>query len=150
MIAKDELNGASSGYEETIKVLDELGINRYTQADLAIVVKLSSCIMHRSANLVASGVAALLERVRQPFTVIGYDGSVIKHHPYFLDRLTKKCAQLTPKEYKFEFLMSSDGSGIGAAVVAAALHKERRPLYIVKPGKLYEMHYAKAQQSSFD
>lgn len=145
MIAKDELNG---NFDETSKVMSELGISKYTQADLAAVVKLCSKIMHRSAHLVACGISALLERIKRPFTVIGYDGSVIKHHPYFLERLAKKCAQLTTKEYKFEFTMSSDGSGIGAAVVAAALHKERRPLYVLKPGKLYEMHYAKAQQSS--
>lgn len=144
MLASDELTGS---FEETTKVMKELNIKRYSQADMSIVIKLASAITNRSANLVASGVSALLERMQRPFTVIGYDGSLIKHHPYFLKRLVDKTSQLTPKEFRFEFVQSSDGSGIGAAVVAAALHKERRPLYIVKPGKVYEMHFTKTQQS---
>lgn len=138
MLAKDELDKT---FTESTKIMQELNVTAYTQEDLAIVIQLASKIMHRSAHLVASGISALLERIARPFTVIGYDGSVIKYHPYFLKKLVEKCTLLTPKEYRFEFMLSSDGSGIGAAVVAAALHKERRPLYIVKPGKLYEMHF---------
>lgn len=137
MLATDELSGR---FDETRKVLQELNINRYSQSDLNSIVHLAGAIMNRSAHLVAAGVSTILERLKRPYTVIGYDGSVIKHHPYFLKRLIDKCAQLTNKEYRFDFVQSSDGSGIGAAVVAAALHRERRPLYVVKPGKLYEMH----------
>lgn len=146
MLAKDELD---KSFTETTKILQELNVIDYTQQDMAIMIKLASKIMNRSANLVACGISALLDRIAKPYTVIGYDGSVIKHHPYFLAKLTEKCSQLTAKEHKFEFMLSSDGSGIGAAVVAAALHKERRPLYVVKPGKLYEMHFiTKASSSS--
>lgn len=145
MLAKDELSGT---HDEAIKMLKELNIVRYNPSDLQAVVQLGSAIITRSANLVAAGISALLERLQRPFTVIGYDGSVIKHHPYFLKKLVEKTAALTPKDYRFEFIQSSDGSGIGAAVVAAALHKERRPLYIVKPGKLYEMHFANRTQQS--
>jgi hexokinase len=145
LLAKDEL---ARTFDETIKILKELNIQNYNQADLAAVVRLGSAIMHRSAHLVASGISALLERLQRKFTVIGYDGSLIKHHPYFLARVVEKTAQLTPAEYKFEFVQSSDGSGIGAAVVAAALHKERRPLYVVKPGKLYELHLSRNPQQS--
>lgn len=143
MLAKDELSGS---FEEATKIMRKLNITQFSQKDLALVVQLGSRIMQRSANLVAAGISALLERIKRPYTVIGYDGSVVKNHPYFLKKLTEKCALLTPKEYRFEFMLSSDGSGIGAAVVAAALHKERRPLYIVKQGKLYEMHFINTQQ----
>lgn len=139
MLAKDELNGTQ---EEAVKIVQILNIATYSKDDLALVIQLASKIMHRSAHLVATGVSALLEKIAKPFTVIGFDGSVIKHHPYFLQEVERKCAHLTPKEYKFEFTVSSDGSGIGAAVVAAALHKERRPLYVLKEGRLFELHYA--------
>lgn len=146
LLAKDELE---KNFTETTRILQELNVTDYTQQDMAVMIRLASKIMHRSAGLVASGISALLDRIAKPYTVIGYDGSVIKHHPYFLKRLAEKCLQLTSREYKFEFMLSSDGSGIGAAVVAAALHKERRPLYVVKPGKLYEMHFiTKTSQSS--
>lgn len=143
MLAKDELEGT---YEETIKIMKELKINKYSKLDMAIVIRLGAAIMHRGAGLVAAGISALLERIQKPTTVIGYDGSVVKHHPYFLKRVVEKCAHITRAEFAFTFVQSSDGSGIGAAVVAAALHKERRPLYIVKPGKLYEMHCLRSQQ----
>lgn len=144
MLAVDELSGR---FEETKKVLQELNINKYSQSDLSTVVQLGAAIMNRSAYLVAAGVSTILERLKRPYTVIGYDGSVIKHHPYFLKRVTDKCAQLTQPDYRFDFVQSSDGSGIGAAVVAAALHRERRPLYVVKPGKLYEMHVNSANET---
>lgn len=140
MLAKDEL---SHSFEETKKVMIDLNVTNYTETDMSLFIRLASKIMHRSAHLAAAGISALLERINKPYTVIGYDGSVIKHHPYYLKALEQKCALLTPSQLKFEFLLSSDGSGIGAAVVAAALHKERRPLYVVKPGKLYELHYSK-------
>lgn len=140
MLAKDELN---QSFEETKKVLLDLNITNYTESDMSLMIQLSSKIIHRSASMAAVGVSALLERMSRPYTVVGYDGSVIKYHPYFLKLVEQKCASLTAKQFRFEFMLSSDGSGIGAAVVAAALHKERRPLYVVKPGKLYELHYSR-------
>lgn len=145
MLAQDELNG---NFEEATKIMKELNITQYEQKDLTIVVRLASKIMHRSAHLVACGISSLLDRMRRKFTVIGYDGSVIRFHPYFLKKVTEKCSQLTAPEFKFEFMLSSGGSGIGAAVVAAALHKERTPLYVVKPGKLYELHFNRGTHSS--
>lgn len=146
MLAKDEL---SNNFEESTKIMQELNIKQYSKRDLHLVVQLSAKIITRSAFLVAAGISALLERIgaRQQRTVIGFDGSVIKHHPYFLRKLNEKCLQLTGPEWPFEFVVSSDGSGIGAAVVAAALHRERRPLYVLKPGKLYELHFVRGQQS---
>lgn len=144
-LAKDELTNSTA---ESQKMMLDLQVTGYTERDLTLVIELASRIITRSAHLVAAGVAALLERIRKPSTVIGYDGSVIKYHPYFLLKLKEKCFQLTSREFKFEFAVSSDGSGIGAAVVAAALHKERRPLYVLKPGKLYEMHFTRNSQQS--
>lgn len=145
MLAKDELSGQ---LEEAAKIAQLLGICHYTQADLKLMVDLSSKIIHRSAHLVAAGISALLERIGKPKTAVGFDGSVIKHHPYFLHLLEQKCIQLTSKQFKVEFVESSDGSGIGAAVVAAALHKERRPLYIVKQNRLFELHYGRLKKEN--
>lgn len=144
-LGRDELANST---EEATKIAKDLGVANPARRDLNIMVQIASRIMHRSAHLVAAGISALLERIRKPYTVIGYDGSVIKHHPYFLRRLVDKCTRLTPKELRFEFMMSSDGSGIGAAVVAAALHKERTPLYVVRPGKVYEMQYVNVQRNA--
>ncbi|KAG9511338.1 Hexokinase type 2, partial [Fragariocoptes setiger] len=139
LIAVDEMNKSTI---DTSRVLHEaLAIDHFTQADLQTIIAINSAIMHRAAHLVACGISVLLERVQRNYTVIGYDGSVIRHHPYFLDRLRAKCQTLTDSRYKFDFMLSSDGSGIGAAIVAAALHKERRPLYIVQNKKVYELHY---------
>jgi len=144
MLGMDELGGT---FTESTKVMQELNISQFEKSDLTIVIQLASKIMTRSAHLVGCGVSALLEKLERPFSVVGYDGSVIKYHPYFLKNVVQKCGQLTSKEHKFEFSLSSDGSGIGAAVVAAALHKERRPIYVVKPGKVYELHFSKPASS---
>lgn len=145
MLAADELSGK---FEKTPKVLAGLNILNYSDADMRIVVELASCIMHRSAYLAGAAVSTLLERINKPHTAIGYDGSLIKYHPYFLKKCVEKCRALTPKSINFTFVPSSDGSGIGAAVVAAALHKERRPLYIIRDNKLYEMHFNRNNSSN--
>lgn len=147
MLAQDELAGKT---DECVKIMSHLNVKRFSHSDLRIVIKLGSAIANRCARLAAAGVSALLDRIQMPFTIIGYDGSMIRFHPYLLKKMIEKTGQLTPVEYKFEFVQSTDGSGIGAAHVAAALHKERRPLYILRPGKLYEMHFVKTPQSQLE
>lgn len=141
LLADDELCGSTSNARS---MLTELGLEHsahVSKAELEFVVKLGAKIIDRSASLCAAGLAALLERIKKPQTTIGFDGSLIKQHPYYLKTVEARCSSLTASQFKASFVQTSDGSGIGAAIVAAALHKERRPLYVVKPGKLYELHF---------
>ena len=52
---------------------------------------------------------------------IAVDGSLFRHHPHFHNVMKSRVAQLMGVEYKFDMILSEDGSGRGAALVAAVL-----------------------------
>ncbi|KAG1684923.1 Hexokinase type 2 [Nymphon striatum] len=63
--------------------------------------------------------SAILRKMKKPKVTIACDGSLIKYHPHFLNSLESKLKCLSPG-VKFELILSEDGSGRGAALVAAA------------------------------
>lgn len=63
----------------------------------------------------------LLKRIHKPFVTVGVDGSVYRFHPTFPTLLDMKIADLLAdeKDLKFQLMLSEDGSGRGAAIVAS-------------------------------
>ncbi|KHJ81607.1 hypothetical protein OESDEN_18705 [Oesophagostomum dentatum] len=59
---------------------------------------------------------------------VGVDGSVYRFHPFFKKHLDKKISQLIDKDIKYQLMLSKDGSGIGAAVVAAVATRIKREM----------------------
>ena len=57
---------------------------------------------------------------------IAVDGSLFRHHPHFHNVMKSRVAQLMGVEYKFDMILSEDGSGRGAALVAAVLQSSNQ------------------------
>ena len=55
------------------------------------------------------------------FQVVAIDGSVFRYHPHFPNIMKSRIQQLMGVDYKFDLMLSTDGSGRGAALVAAVL-----------------------------
>ena len=53
--------------------------------------------------------------------VVAIDGSVFRYHPHFANIMKSRISQLMGVDYKFDLMLSTDGSGRGAALVAAVL-----------------------------
>lgn len=70
-------------------------------------------------NIFLAGVATILNKIKRDETTVGVDGSVFRYHPYFHKLMDTKIAELTDPAYKFNLMLSEDGSGRGAALVAA-------------------------------
>ncbi len=51
-----------------------------------------------------------------------------RYHPHFHDLMEKKIAELTRPQYKFDLMLSEDGSGRGAALVAAVTVRQQKQL----------------------
>ncbi|VDM97521.1 unnamed protein product [Onchocerca ochengi] len=79
----------------------------------------------RAAYLCAAGIATLLNRMEKPFVTVGVDGSVYRFHPTFPRLLDEKIEQLIDKKLKYQLMLSEDGSGRGAALVAAVASRIR-------------------------
>lgn len=59
---------------------------------------------------------------------VGVDGSVYRFHPKFHDLMTEKMLQFVRPEISFDLMLSEDGSGRGAALVAAVACREEQQI----------------------
>ncbi|KAH3707305.1 hypothetical protein DPMN_066706 [Dreissena polymorpha] len=54
---------------------------------------------------------------------VAVDGSLYRFHPHFHDLMMEKTEHLVNPGIKFRLMLSHDGSGKGAALVAAVAHR---------------------------
>ncbi|NXV11347.1 HXK3 protein, partial [Cepphus grylle] len=92
--------------------------------DSVLVREVCQTVSLRAAQLCAAGLAAVVEKMRenrglsQLAVTVGVDGTLYKVHPCFSQHLQKMLRELAPN-CTVTFLQSEDGSGKGAALVAA-------------------------------
>ncbi|CZT05334.1 probable hexokinase [Rhynchosporium agropyri] len=105
---------------------NKLGIS-VTRPELELIRRLAELIGTRAARLSACGVAAISIKKGYKTCHVGADGSVFNKYPHFkargavalreiLDWAPKKSAK---EEDPIEILAAEDGSGVGAALIAA-------------------------------
>uniref|UniRef100_A0A6P7FJ62 Phosphotransferase n=1 Tax=Diabrotica virgifera virgifera TaxID=50390 RepID=A0A6P7FJ62_DIAVI len=105
-------------------ILNSLGMTHATEQDYHDIKYLCQCFSRRAAVLVSCLITVLIRRMAYPKTTIGIDGTLYKNHPHFHDTLMSQVEMLLkPDTYKFNILLSEDGSGIGAALIAAVAGK---------------------------
>lgn len=105
-------------------VLDELGLEHATDEDCANVRYICECVSSRAAHLVSAGIAALINKMDEKSVTVGVDGSVYRFHPKFHDLMVQKIRQFVHPDISFDLMLSEDGSGRGAALVAAVACRE--------------------------
>lgn len=123
MVESDQIDQ----YENTRQALKEaFGIDWASDQDCASVKLICSRVSTRAAHLVAAAVGCLLNKMARPNTVVGVDGSMFRYHPHFRSIMAKKTRELTHPPFGFQLMFSEDGSGRGAAIVAAVACRKRR------------------------
>jgi len=103
------------------EVLGKLGIFGASEADMSALRYICECVSRRAGFMCAAGITALLKKMDYRDVVVAVDGSLFRHHPHFHNVLKSRVAQLMGSSYKFDLILSEDGSGRGAALVAAAI-----------------------------
>ncbi|KAK4290032.1 hypothetical protein Pmani_037051 [Petrolisthes manimaculis] len=106
-------------YNNCRNILEELGFNDATDADCANVRHVCTSVSRRAAYLAAAGVAVLLNRINEESVTVAVDGSVYRFHPHFHNLMVEQISHLIKPGIKFDLMLSEDGSGRGAALVAA-------------------------------
>ncbi|CAJ0596275.1 unnamed protein product [Cylicocyclus nassatus] len=106
-------------FQRTYQILEDIGIENVSGADCANVAYVCSLISTRAAYMTAAGIAMLLNRMKRPYVTVGVDGSVYRFHPTFPRLLDEKIDQLIEGDIEYQLMLSEDGSGRGAALVAA-------------------------------
>lgn len=106
--------------------LDKLDL-RPNPAELELIRRTAELIGTRAARLSACGVAAICKKKNLETAHVGADGSVFNKYPHFKSRGAQALREIldwAPKANKrdedpIEILAAEDGSGVGAALIAA-------------------------------
>ncbi|KAK6048738.1 Hexokinase [Cooperia oncophora] len=106
--------------------MDELGIEDYSFSDILLFREVCLVVSRRSANLIAAAIACVLNRIRRPKMTVAIDGSTYKYHPFFEHWVVEKVKELLDPGLKFKVVQTSDGSGKGAALIAAIVTRMKR------------------------
>lgn len=106
--------------------LDKLDI-KPNMSELELIRKTAELIGTRAARLSACGVAAICKKKGYETAHVGADGSVFNKYPHFKARgalALREILDWAPKtnqreEDPIEIMAAEDGSGVGAALIAA-------------------------------
>lgn len=63
------------------------------------------CVSRRSAHLVAAALAALINKINEPFVTIGIEGSVYTDHPHYHNILSSSVMKLIRRDIKVSTLI---------------------------------------------
>ncbi|NXM74183.1 HXK3 protein, partial [Serilophus lunatus] len=112
-------------------ILQDLELNASFE-DSVLMRVVCQTVSLRAAQLCAAGMAAVVEKMRESrgldhlSVTVGVDGTLYKLHPNFSHSLQETLQDLAPN-CTVTFLPSEDGSGKGAALVAAVACRPTSP-----------------------
>ncbi|XP_049786128.1 hexokinase type 2-like [Schistocerca cancellata] len=106
-------------YTNVKRIMNELGLPHATEQDFIDFRHMCEAVSSRAGVMVSASMATLLNKMGFEQATIGIDGSLYRFHPGFADLMTRKISQLVKPGIKFKLMLSEDGSGRGAALVAA-------------------------------
>nr|CDP97222.1 Bm10227 [Brugia malayi] len=121
-----ELQKGLGDLRRTLQILQQIGINKISDSDCFHVAYVCEVVSTRAAYLTAAGISCILTRMQKKFVTVGVDGSVYRFHPKFDKILDAKINDLLPKNLDYQLMLSEDGSGRGAALVAAVADRIRK------------------------
>jgi hexokinase len=122
-VSEIEADSEDMRYPQTKQILEELGVSQVSDEDCANLKYICGLVSRRAAFLASAGIATLLNRINKPNITVAVDGSLYRFHPHFHDLMMQKIAQLLSPGLKFQLMLSEDGSGKGAALVAAVSNR---------------------------
>lgn len=121
----------SLNFANTRKAFEhDLGI-KPTESELIFCHRLSEIIAERGARLCACGIAAICARKNIVKGHVAADGSVANKHPKFKTRWATALGEILDwpadrKEDPIIITSAEDGSGVGAAIIAAMTLERKR------------------------
>lgn len=114
----------SAGLGRVGRILKKAGISNSALKDRQIVKKICSCIARRAARISAASAAAIIMKMDPQVSdrhTIAIDGSVYENHPEFSKSFNAALKEIFKnRSSRIKIVLSKDGSGKGAAIMAAA------------------------------
>jgi hexokinase len=113
----------SRGLSKTGRILAEAGIARSRPADRKIARSVCGMVSVRAARISAAAIAAVVTRMDPALSrrhVVAIDGSVYEKHPGFSAGVRSALGEIFGRRAaRIKLVLTKDGSGKGAAIVAA-------------------------------
>ena len=108
-------------YKEARAILQGVGVDDAQKADIDLLRAVCVAVSDRAARLAAAGLAAVavhLEKERD--CLVAVDGTLYAKYPNFEKRMLRCLRELLGAGMGVRFQPAEDGSGVGAALAAAA------------------------------
>ena len=125
-----DANGLDTGVlSEFLGDIETSELGRQLSAEAKEVVRqIGEVVLDRSAAICAAALAAVAEKtlvsVPEKRLTVGIDGSLFIKGNRYGDRLKTAMPKVCNFADQVNFVRSTDGSGVGAAVIAAAVSKQ--------------------------
>jgi hexokinase len=124
-LSKIEADGSEAvRMEEANRILhDAFGIDA-TDEELRVCCILAEVVCARAARLYACGIAALCRKQGVSECAVGVDGSAFEKYSQFRERAVAALAEILDwpeNEERVKLVSAEDGSGVGAALIAAII-----------------------------
>ncbi|KAH8406637.1 hypothetical protein KR222_000262 [Zaprionus bogoriensis] len=113
---------APGQYHHAALIMDQLGLRTSNEKDLACLRYICETVSTRSAKLCACALVCLINKMNIKELTVGIDGGVYRYHPHYHRLLVENMNSML-KGVKFNLVLSDDGSGRGAALIAAVCSK---------------------------
>ncbi|XP_044454467.1 hexokinase-4, chloroplastic [Triticum aestivum] len=132
LCAMQQDNSDDLGEVESI-LRDIIGVNQSSVAARRVIVEVSDCIVKRGGRLAGAGIAGILQKMENDSkglilgrrTVVAMDGGLYENYPQYRLYMVEAMAELLGPQDMEHIVVehTKDGSGIGAALLAAANSK---------------------------
>jgi len=117
----DILNDKSLNFEYINKLLREtFGVARSSLEDRRLIKECCELVTIRAARLSAAAIGAVVSKTGRFNCTAAVDGGVFEHIPNFKEEMQKALKELYPAS-DIDLKLTRDGSGIGAAIIAATV-----------------------------
>ncbi|KAL4232244.1 hypothetical protein ACF0H5_009818 [Mactra antiquata] len=122
-VVSDILSHPLNGMVIVNKYLSKFNIDNLPENDCRLLYRVCELVVIRAGHVTAACVACLVQRVGKEVIGVAVDGSVFKHTSLYRDVLNDKANTLVDHKQKVYFVPCNDGSGLGAALIAAMMDK---------------------------
>lgn len=95
-----------------------------SESDIENLRRVCAAVSLRAARIAAAGVATIVKKTGNNTTTIAADGSLFKRHPNFRNYIQETLTEILP-EADITLMLSEDGSGKGAALIAAVASQRK-------------------------
>jgi len=108
--------------KDCVNILTAVGYPDATLFECQVIQEVCSAVSLRAARLAAAGLTGIIRRLGRNSLTVAVDGSLFKKHPTFKRFMQQTLDELLPWT-RVKLRLSEDGSGRGAALVAASIKK---------------------------